>query len=56
VRVTLDLDTSATDRPTGTLTHEGKGEPVAFDGWLDLMRLLEPIIKGGDETGLPLER
>ena len=56
MRVILDLDSSATDRPTGTLIHEGKAEPATFDGWLDLMRLLEPIIDGGNETGLPLER
>ena len=56
MRVILDLDSSATDRPTGTLIHEGKAEPATFDGWLDLMRLLEPIINRGNETGLPLER
>jgi hypothetical protein len=56
VRVILDLDSSATDRPTGTLIHDGKPESASFDGWLDLMRLLEPIINGGNETGLPLER
>jgi hypothetical protein len=56
VRLILDLDTSATDRPTGTLAHEGKAEPVTFDGWLDLMRLLEPIINAGNETGRPPQR
>jgi hypothetical protein len=40
VRVILDLDTSAADHPTGTLTHEGRDEPATFDGWLDLLRLL----------------
>lgn len=43
MHLTLDLDTSATDRLSGTVTHDGQAEPVPFDGWLDLMRLLELI-------------
>jgi hypothetical protein len=43
MRVTLDLDPAESDRPCGILTCDGEVEPLAFDGWLDLMRLLEVI-------------
>lgn len=43
VRVTIELEIFATDRLTGTVTYDGQVEPVPFDGWLDLMRLLELI-------------
>ena len=44
MRVTLDLDVSASDRPAGRLILDGQHEPVAFDGWLDLMRVVESLL------------
>jgi len=43
MRVILDLLPSPADRVTGTLITEGAGAPVPFDGWLELMRLLETV-------------
>ncbi len=43
MRVTLHLVDSAPDHLAGTLTCATRDRPVAFDGWLDLMRLLEAV-------------
>jgi hypothetical protein len=56
VRVTLDLDTTESDRPSGTLTCDGQVEPLAFDGWLDLMRLLEITTTAASSPGAHLRQ
>jgi hypothetical protein len=43
VRVSLDLLPTPAARVAGTLTSERDDAPIPFDGWLDLMRLLEAI-------------
>ena len=43
MRVTLDLLPSATDHVTGTLLTDNASAPMPFDGWLELMRLLEAV-------------
>jgi hypothetical protein len=43
MRVTLDLLPSATDHVAGTLLTDTARAPVPFDGWLELMRLLEAV-------------
>ena len=39
----LNLLPAPADRVTGTLITEGASAPVPFDGWLELMRLLETV-------------
>jgi hypothetical protein len=51
MRVTIELDSSALDRPTGRLTLDGHSDSVAFDGWLGLMRLIESLASAGDKHG-----
>jgi hypothetical protein len=51
MRVTLDLDVSAPDRPTGRLSLDGQADSIAFDGWLDLMRVIESLACSGDRPG-----
>jgi hypothetical protein len=51
MRVTLDLDVSAPDRPMGRLSLDGHGDSIAFDGWLDLMRVVESLAGTGDVPG-----
>jgi hypothetical protein len=46
VRVTLDVHLPAAGRLAGSISYDGGGSPVAFDGWLELMRLLESITAG----------
>lgn len=41
MRVTLDLNGASTSRVSGTFTSDHQHTPTPFDGWLDLMRLLE---------------
>jgi len=49
--VTLELGDSAPDRPTGWVRVEGQRELLAFDGWLDLMRLIESLKSAGAASG-----
>lgn len=44
MHVTLELSSPAGDRVAGTLVSPGLDKPVLFDGWLDLMRLLEKLM------------
>jgi hypothetical protein len=55
VRVTLDLNGSATERLTGFVSYDEGAEPVAFDGWLELMRLLESITAGTSPLADPVK-
>ena len=43
MRVILELLPSGTGRVTGTLRTDWANPPVPFDGWLELMRLLEAV-------------
>jgi hypothetical protein len=53
MRVTLDLADNSTDRLAGTIKAAGQTQPIAFDGWLDLMRLLESIVQAARTAGPP---
>jgi hypothetical protein len=41
MRIVLDLTVAAGDHIEGTASWADLGQPVAFSGWLALMRLLE---------------
>jgi hypothetical protein len=43
MRIVLDLDSDAS-RIAGTLTADPRNDGCAFDGWLELMRMLERIL------------
>jgi hypothetical protein len=43
MRVILDLLPSATNHVAGTVMAQGTNAQLRFDGWLELMRLLETI-------------
>jgi hypothetical protein len=47
-RYLLDIGRDDDDRITGHVTRAGQA-PVAFSGWLELLRLLEDRIDGTDE-------
>lgn len=50
VRIELRVDDN--DPPTGEVQVEGAG-PVAFSGWLELLRILSGLV-GSGEAALPL--
>jgi hypothetical protein len=51
MRVILNLLPSTAERIAGTLVTEWPGAPMPFDGWLELMRLLETV--GSDPSSSP---
>jgi hypothetical protein len=55
MRIVLDLTAAAGDHIEGTASWADLGKPVAFYGWLALMRLLEDAQRstGGDGTPIP---
>ena len=48
-RIVIDLVRAGAETIEGT-ARVGGGEPVAFTGWLDLLRLLEAGAPGRDVT------
>lgn len=44
MRLILDVRRRATEPVIGSLTTDRSDEPMRFEGWLDLMRLLETVI------------
>jgi len=55
MRVILDLSPSASDHVVGTVSCDQFAAPMPFEGWLDLMRLLETITTEPDPRS-PLDR
>jgi hypothetical protein len=52
MRVILEL-TIEVARFRGTVAHGDAAEPVQFDGWLELMRVIEEIVTPPQPSNLP---
>jgi hypothetical protein len=53
MRIILDLSGAPRDRIEGTASWADNGEPIAFSGWLALMRLIEDAQGRDDDTTTP---
>ena len=41
----IEVDLQARPRLEGSVRWEGRSEPIAFSGWLELIRLVEDIVE-----------